>query len=363
MYDHSWWSLIQYDSSKPRPVVDKTLLKRIFAYAWPYRFSVAIVLVTIISIALLDLIPPLLYRDLIDNVIPQRNYARLNVVALGMIAIPVFSGLISVVQRYYSARAGEGIIFDLRQEMYEHLQKMGLRFFTNTKSGEIVSRFTSDVVGAQGAVTGTIPNIVTNTVVLFSTLAVMLTIDWRLTLLSVAVVPLFLLPAKRVAGILRGIRRNAMEYNAEMSNIVNETLTINGALLVKTFGSGTRERAHFAEVNQKTADIGRRRAQVGQWFFMGLAISGAIGTAIVYYAGGLMALNGSLTVGTIVAFVAYLTRLYGPISALSNVQVEFVQSMVSFERVFEYLDRLVEVQEKEDAVTLRMWPGACTSSM
>jgi len=224
MYDHSWWSVIAYDKSKPRPAVNKAVLKRIFAYAWPYRYSVLIVLVTIVSIALLDLVPPLLYRDLIDNVIPQRNYARLNLVALGMIAIPVISGLISVVQRYYSAKAGEGIIYDLRQEMYEHLQRMGLRFFTNTKSGDIISRFTSDVVGAQGAITGTLPNIVTNTVVLVSTLAVMLTIEWRLTLLSVAVVPLFLIPARRVAGILRGIRRNAMEYNAEMSNIVNETL-------------------------------------------------------------------------------------------------------------------------------------------
>jgi ATP-binding cassette subfamily B protein len=313
---------------------------------------VLIVLVTIVAIALLELVPPLLYRDLIDNVIPDRNYRRLNVVALGMIGIPVVSGLIGVLQRYYSAKAGEGIIFDLRQEMYEHLQKMGLRFFTNTKSGDIISRFTSDVVGAQGAITGTLPNIVTNSVVLISTLAVMLTIEWRLTLLSVAVVPLFLIPAKRVAGILRGIRRNAMEYNAEMSNIVNETLTINGALLVKTFGSGSRERAHFADVNLKTANIGRRRAQVGQWFFMGLAISGAIGTAVVYYTGGLMALNDTITVGTIVAFVAYLSRLYGPISALSNVQVEFVQSMVSFERVFEYLDQPIEVQEKKDAVKL-----------
>ena len=352
MYDHSWWSLIAYDKTKPRPVVDRAVLKRIFSYAWPYRYSVVVVLVTIVGIALLDLIPPLLYRDLIDNVIPERNFARLNVVALGMIGIPVVSGLISVVQRYYSAMAGEGIIYDLRQQMYEHLQKMGLRFFTNTKSGDIISRFTGDVVGAQGAITGTLPNIVTNTVVLISTLAVMLTIEWRLTLLSVAVVPLFLIPARRVADILRGIRRNAMEYNAEMSNIVNETLTINGALLVKTFGSGARERAHFADVNKKTADIGRRRAQVGQWFFMGLGISGAIGTAVVYYAGGLMALNDTITVGTIVAFVAYLFRLYGPISALSNVQVEFVQSMVSFERVFEYLDQPVEVLQRAGAVKL-----------
>lgn len=352
MYDHSWWSLIAYDKSKGTPKVDRTLLRRVFSYAWPHRWSVLVVLVTIVVMALLDLIPPLLYRDLIDNVLPQKNYTRLSWVALLLIAIPVISGLISVVQRFYSAKAGEGIIADLRQEMYDHLQKMSLRFFTNTKAGDIISRFTSDVVGAQNAITGTIPNIVTNTVILVTTLAVMLTIDWRLTILSVAVVPLFLLPARRVAGILREIRRSAMEYNAEMSNIVNETLTINGALLVKTFGSGPRERERFRKANLTVAAIGRRRAQVGQWFFMGLEISGAIGTAIVYFVGGYMVMGGSITTGTIVAFVAYLYRLYGPISALSNVQVEFVQSMVSFERVFDYLDKPAEIVERTNATIL-----------
>jgi ATP-binding cassette subfamily B protein len=352
MYDRSWWSVISYDKSKPQPKMDRATFKRIFAYAWPHRWSVAVVLVTIIAIALLDLIPPLLYRDLIDNVLPEKNWQRLNLLALAMIGVPILSGLVQVLQRYFSAKAGEGIIYDLRQQMYEHLQRMSLRFFTHTKSGEIISRFNSDVVGAQNAITGTIPNIITNVVILASTLAVMLTIEWRLTLLSVAVVPLFLFPAKRVAGILRDIRRTAMEHNAEMSNIVNETLTINGALLVKTFGSAARERERFRTSNHAVAEIGRRRAQVGQWFFMGMGISGAIGTAVVYWAGGWMVLNDTITVGTIVAFVAYLFRLYGPISALSNVQVEFAQSMVSFERVFEYLDKPVEIEERLNARVL-----------
>jgi ATP-binding cassette subfamily B protein len=360
LYDRSWWTLLSYDNSKPRPRLDRQLLKRILTYAWPHRWSVLIVLVTIVFIALLDLIPPLLYRDLIDNVLPQKNGTRLNMVALAMIAIPVASGGISVIQRFYSAKAGEGIIYDLRQQMYDHLQKMSLRFFTHTKSGEIISRFNSDVVGAQGAITGTIPNIVTNIVILVSTLAVMLTIEWRLTLLSVAVVPLFILPAKRVAGVLRDIRRTAMEQNAEMSNIVNETLTINGALLVKTFGTAQRESDHFRATNAAVAEIGRRRAQVGQWFFMAMGISGAIGTAVVYWAGGWMVLNDTITTGTIVAFVAYLFRLYGPISSLSNIQVEFAQSMVSFERVFEYLDKAVEIEEKDDAVVLEDVRGEVT---
>jgi ATP-binding cassette subfamily B protein len=357
MYNHSWWSFIAYDKSKGALHLDRHLLRRVFAYAWPHRLSVLIVLVTIVAIALLELIPPLLYRDLIDNILPTGNIRRLNLVALALIAIPVLTGLIGVVQRHFSALAGEGIIYDLRQQMYAHLQKMSLRFFTHTKAGDVISRFNSDVVGAQNAITGTIPNIVTNTVVLVSTLVVMVAIDWRLTLLSVIVTPLFLLPARRIGTVLRSIRRTAMEQNAEMSNIVNETLTINGALLVKTFGSEQREVARFGKANAAVRDIGIRRAQVGQWFFMGLGISGAIGTAIVYWAGGHMVLNGVITIGDIVAFVAYLSRLYGPISALSNVQVEFVTSMVSFERVFEYLDKPIEIQESPEAIDLDQVAG------
>lgn len=349
-------SLITAEEVKPQ-AVDRAMLLRIFQYAKPHLFSVGVLLGAIVIASLLGLIPPLLYRDLFDNVLPNRDFNRLHMVALGMVALPILSGLVNVVQRHFSAKAGEGIIRDLRQEMYNHLQRMSLRFFTNTKAGDIISRFTNDVSGAQSAITGTVPDIVTNVVVLVSTLAVMLTIEWRLTLLSMLVVPLFLIPARRIAVLLRGIRRQSMEYNAAMTNIVNETLTINGALLVKTFGSGSREQARFEDANRRTAEIGMRRARVGQWFFFGMSISGAIGTALVYWAGGYMALQDAITAGTIVAFVAYLGRLYGPITSLSNVQVEFAQSLVSFERVFEYLDLPVEIAEKPGAVVLNNVAG------
>jgi len=269
-----------------------------------------------------------------------------------MIGIPLLTGLTGVGQRYLGARMGEGIIFDLRQEMYAHLQKMSLRFFTHTKSGEVISRFNNDVVGAQSAVTNTLPEITTNVITLVSTLAVMVSIEWRLALLSVAVLPLFLLPARRVGRILRRIRRQAMEYNADMSSKITETLGINGALLVKTFGRQRLEIDRFRDTNRRVRDIGVRRALVGRWFFLGLGIAGAIGTALIYWAGGHLVLGGAITVGTIVAFAAYLTRLYGPISALSNVQVEFATSLVSFERVFEYLDLPVEIQDRTGAVGL-----------
>ena len=357
MHGGGWWSYLRYDESKGRPRVGRKLLRRVLNYARPYWAYVLLILLAITVTSLLGLIPPLLYRDLIDNVLPEGDVARLNLLALAMIGIPLISGLIGVGQRYLSARMGEGIIFDLRQEMYAHVQSMSLRFFTHTKSGEVISRFTNDVVGAQSAVTGTLPNITTNVITLVSTLVVMISIEWRLALLSVVVLPLFLLPARRVGRILRRIRRQAMEYNADMSSIITETLGINGVLLVKTFGRQRQEVERFRETNSSVRDIGVRRALVGRWFFLGLGIASAIGTALIYWAGGHLVLSGAITVGTIVAFAAYLVRLYGPISALSNVQVEFATSMVSFERVFEYLDLPVEIEDRPDAAQLESVEG------
>jgi ATP-binding cassette subfamily B protein len=348
---------MRYDESEGQPQVTRQLLGRVLEYSRPYWRSLALMLATIGFTALIGLIPPLLYRDLIDNVLPNRDFARLNLLALGMIGIPVVSGLIGVAQRYLSARVGEGIICDLRQSMYDHLQRMSLRFFTHTKSGEIVSRFNNDVVGAQNAVTGTLPNIVTNGLTLLSTLAVMITIEWRLALLSVVVLPLFLLPARRVGEVLRRIRRQAMEYNADMSSIITETLGVNGVLLVKTFGRQRQEAARFRQTSERVRDAGVRRALVGRWFFLGLGIASAIGTALIYWVGGYQVLREAMTLGTIVAFASYLTRLYGPISSLSNVQVDFAQSMVSFERVFEYLNLPVEIEDRPGAVELERVDG------
>ncbi len=357
MHGGGWWALIGADESKGKARVDRKLLSRILVYARPYWGNITIVLIAIILISFIELIPPLIFRRLIDVVIPAKDFRQLTMLALAMIGIPILSGLIGILERYYSAKAGEGIIFDLRQQMYEHLQHMSLRFFTHTRSGEIISRFNSDVVGAQNAITGTLPSIVTNSVTLISTLVVMLSIDVRLTLLSIIVLPLFLLPTRRVARILRDIRRKAMDFNADLSSLITETLGINGALLVKTFGRQQQESDRFREINQNVRDIGVRRALVGRWFFLGLSISGAIGTALIYWAGGYLAMTDVLTIGTIVAFAAYLTRLYGPISSLTNVQVDFATSMVSFERVFEYLDLPIEIQDQPHARALSSVDG------
>ncbi|HAJ34961.1 MAG TPA: ABC transporter [Chloroflexi bacterium] len=353
MHSGNWWRYITFEeSNKQKAVFDRALLRRVFQYARPYLGAIAIVLVTITLTSLLGLLPPLIYRELIDVVLPSGDIRLLNLLAIGLFAVPLLSGLLGVLQRRYSARAGEGIIYDLRNQMFDHLGRMSMRFFTNTKSGEIVSRFNNDVVGAQSAITGTIPEILTNIVTLASTLVVMISIEWRLALLSVLVLPLFLLPARRVGLTLRKIRRQALDYNAEMSTQITETLTVNGALLMKSFNRLPAEEARFKRVSANVRDIGVRRAEVSQLFFMGLGLVGAVGSALVYWVGGWMVLSDALTVGTIVAFTAYLTRLYGPISALTNVQVEFVTALVSFERVFEYLDLPIEIQDKPGAVRL-----------
>lgn len=343
--------MLRYEDVPGGTKLDRELLRRVWGYAKPYLGRLSWMLVAIVLVSLIELVPPLLYRDLFDTVLPNQDYNRLTLLGLLMLAVPLLSSVIGLGQRYLSAQIGEGVIFDLRQGMYDHLQRMGLRFFTNTKSGVIISRFEEDVVGAQNAITGTLPSLLTNGVTLLSTLAVMLAIEWRLTLMAIVAVPLFLLPARRVSRILRDIRRQAMDYNAQMSTIVGETLSISGALLSKTFGRQPEERERYRQTNENVRSTGLRRALIGRLFSMWLELAGTIGMVLIFWGGGYFVLQGTISSGSIVAFVAYIFSLYGPIASLSNLQVEFATSMVSFERVFEFLDMPIEIQDKPNAIT------------
>jgi ATP-binding cassette subfamily B protein len=353
-----WRSYIRYDEEQDRPDVSLELIRRVGHYARPYWRRVLIILVTMIAISSLSLIPPLLIRDLLDNAIPNRDFARLNLLALGMVGVPLINGLLGVAQRYASSRIGEGIIFDLRTELFAHLQRMSLRFYTNTQVGELMSRLNNDVIGAQRAITGTLVTILSNVFSLIATLIIMVSLEWRLTLLGVAILPLFILPARRVGNVLRDIARRSMEFNARMNALMNETLNISGALLVKIFGRHKDEVARFRERAGAVRDIGVRQAVVGRWFFLALSLVSAIGSALVFWLGGHLVLRGAFTIGTIVAFSAYLTDLYGPLMAMTNARVDFATSMVSFERVFEVLDLPVEIRDREEgAIILREVQG------
>lgn len=345
------------DENQPKPKLTRELLLRVAAYARPYKWQILFVLIAIALTTLIGLAPPLIYRQLIDHTLPEGNASELNLLALAMIGIPLFTGLIGVAQRYYSSRMGEGLICDLRQALYGHMQRMSLRFFTHTKTGEIMARLNSDVVGAQRAITSTLISIITNVISLVFTLAIMLSLEWRLTLIGLALLPLFVLPARRVGRMLREITRQSMDLNAQMSALMNETLNVSGVLLMKIFGREPQMFERFRDRSEKVRDIGVRSALIGRWYFLGMGLISAVATALVYWLGGHLVFQGVFTIGTIIAFAAYLVQMYGPITALSGAHIEFATSMVSFERVFEVLDLPIEIGDRPNAITLENATG------
>ncbi|MBK9005730.1 MAG: ABC transporter ATP-binding protein [Anaerolineae bacterium] len=340
-------------SGDEKPKVTKQLLLRVLSYARGYWWHIAGMLVTILLTTGLSLLTPLIFRNMIDVVIPAKDVNRLVWLGVALLAIPALTGVVNVFQRRLNSAVGEGVIYDLRSTLFSRLQHMSLRFFTNTKSGELMSRLNNDVVGAQNAISNTIVNIVTNLIEAIALLAVMLTMEWRLTLISIVILPLFIITAQRLGNTLRDIARQAMDTNAQMNAHMNETLNIGGALLVKLFGRTREEENRFRQRAASVRDIGIRRAVVGSTFFVIFGLITAVGTALVYGLGGWYVIAGTFTVGTIVAFGSYLGQLYGTLQGLAGAPVEFSTSMVSFERVFEVIDLPQDIVEKQNATPLR----------
>ena len=350
-----WYQYMRSGDQKPK--VTKELLLRVLNYAKPYWWHISGMLVTILLSAALTLVSPLIFRQMIDTVLPSKDLNQLTILAVALLFVPILNGGIGVIQRRLNSTVGEGVIYDLRSGLFARLQRMSLRFFTNTKTGELMSRLNSDVVGAQNAISNTIVNIVTNLVEAIAILAVMLTLQWKLTVLSVLVLPIFVIVAQRLGVVLRDIAREGMDINAQMNAHMNETLNIGGALLVKLFGRSKEEEARFRQRAAGVRDIGIRRAVIGSSFFVILGLVSAVGTALVYGLGGYYVIQGSFTIGTIVAFGSYLGSLYGALQGLAGAPVEFSTSMVSFERVFELIDLPQDITEKENAIKLQNVKG------
>ena len=309
---------------------------------------VAILLTTGLSLA-----SPLIFRRLIDQVLPARDLNGLVWLTVILVLIPILTSLISIVQRRLNAAVGEGVIYDLRSLLFARLQHMSLRFFTNTRVGELMSRLNNDVVGAQNAISNTITHIITNLIQTVAILAVMLTLEWRLTLVALVVLPFLALVARQLGARLRVVARRSMELNAQMNAHMNETLNIGGALLVKLFGREANEARRFRDRAAGVRDIGVRRAVLGTSLFALLGIIGALGTALAYGLGGYLVIQGAFTIGTIVAFGSYIGSLYASLQGLVGAPVEFSTSMVSFERVFEVIDLPQDIAEKQHAVALK----------
>jgi ATP-binding cassette subfamily B protein len=342
--------------------LDRSTVRRVLAYADRYRSMLLGFIATLLVSSLLSIVPALLVRQIIDEAIPASNRDQVNSLALVMVGLALASGVISLFERWFSARIGESLIYDLRVQLFDHVQRMPIGFFTRTQTGALISRMNNDVIGAQRALTGTLGQVISNAIVLATTLVAMFILEWRLPLLALALLPFFLLPTKRVGRVLQALTREQMEHNAAMNTTMTERLNVAGAMLVKLFGRHDDERDGFGERAGAVRDLGIRSAMYGRGFTIGLTIVGALGTAVIYWVGGRLAISGSISVGTVVAMGLYVTRIYLPLTGLTNARVDIMTAMVSFERVFEVLDTHNPITDAPDAVELVSPTGHITAS-
>ena len=355
--------------------VQRGSLRRAWVFAAPYKKHIAAFLMAILLSALIALAPPLLFRGILDHAIPDQNRGLITTLACVLVLAALIDALLAIVQRWYSSTIGEGLIYDLRVALFDKVQRMPIAFFTRTQTGALISRLNNDVIGAQTAVTSTLGSVVSNVVVLITTLGAMLALEWRLTLLSLVVLPLFILPAKRVGLKLGVIARRQMELNAEMNTQMSERFNVSGAMLVKLFGRKEREVANFSARAAGVRDTGIRSAIYGRVFFVALGLVGALGAAAIYGVGAHQVVSGDISAGTLVAMAAFVQRIYQPLTGLTNARIEVITAFVSFDRVFEVLDAPVSIFDKPgaydlveprgeivfDNVTFRYPPGASVS--
>ena len=328
-------------------------VKRIFTFAKPYRLSIWIFLFTVVIDAALIVATPLLLRDLIDKGVIPKDGALVTRLAILVGLIAIADAAMSMLGRYFSSRIGEGLIYDLRSLVFGHVQRQSIAFFTRTQTGALISRINSDVMGAQQAFTATLSGLVSNVVSLVLVGVTMMILSWQITIFSLLLLPAFLIPTKWVGRKLQELTRDSFNTNAEMSSTMTERFNVSGAMLVALYGEPDREREYFRSRARKVADIGIKMAMLNRLFFIALTSVAAIATAFAYGIGGHLAINGGVTVGTLLAITALLARLYGPLTALSNVRIDVMTSLVSFERVFEVLDLEPMVKNRENAVDLK----------
>src|SRR6266511_2899179 len=343
------WRIAYQQPLEPGTKLSRGVVRRVWGYARVYRRQMFAFLATIGLLALLGVVPPLLVRTLINDAIPRHSFHLVDLIALAAVGVALANAGLSLAQRWFSARIGEGLIFDLRTSLFDHVQRQPLAFFTHTQTGALISRMNNDVVGAQRALTGTLGSVASNVIGLTTTLAAMFVLNWRITLVALVVLPLFLVPAKRVGKRLQEITRQSMNLNAAMNTTMNERFNVAGALLVMLFGKRDRELTEFSGKAAEVRDVGVRAAMVGRTFFIALGLVAAVGTAAVYWLGARLVISGSLRAGDVVALAAYVTQVYQPLTALTNARVDIMTAFVSFDRVFEVLDYPSPIADRRGA--------------
>lgn len=347
----NWTTLRSYtrDPSVAKQKLAPGTVRRILGYAKPYKRIIIMFLITLVFDSLLVVATPLLFKRLVDQGITPGNSTVVTVCAALVALVAALDALLGLVSRWFSSRIGEGLIYDLRTQVYEHVQDQPVAFFVRAQTGALVSRLNTDVIGAQQAFTSTMSGVLGNVISLSIVLVTMMFLDWRITLLVLLLFPIFLVPARWAGRALQGLTRQQMKLNADMSSQMTERFNVAGALLVKLFGRPAEELDSFGGKAGQVRDIGVRIAMANRYFFTGLTLVAAIATAIVYGVGGQAVIAGALSLGTLLALVALLGQLYGPLTALSNVRVDVMTALVSFERVFEVLDLQPLIDERPDA--------------
>jgi ATP-binding cassette, subfamily B, bacterial len=325
---------------------------RVLKFAKPYRVLITIFVALVIVIAALNVAPPLIFRQIIDEGILQGDRRVVIILSLTVAGLEVLQAVLSVVQRWFSATIGEGLIFDLRTQVFDHVLQMPVAFFTRTQTGKLVSRLNSDVIGAQQAFTSTLSTVLSNLISLVLVLAAMIVLSWQLTLAALIMFPVFLIPAKIVGRKLADLTRDQMQLNGDMSATMTERFSVSGALLVKLFGRLPEEHDRFAERAGAVRDVSVKIAMNGRFFFTSLGLVAALATALVYGVGGSLAIDGVLTVGTLTALAGLLAQLYGPLTQLTNLRIDVMNALVSFDRVFEVLDLVPMIGDAKDAETV-----------
>ncbi len=332
--------------------VDRQSALRIWRFAAPYRSLVAGFLFTVVLSAVLGLVPPLLFGRIIDSAIPNEDRGLLAIFAATIVIASLLTGVVGLFERYWSSRIGEGVIYDLRVALFDHVQNLPLSFFTRTQTGALTNRLNNDVIGAQRALTTTLGTVVSNVITLVTTLIAMFVLEWRLTVLALILTPFFVMPYRRIGAIQQSITRESMELNAKMNTTMTERFNVSGALLVKLFGRGNDEMELFSGRASRVRDIGVRSAVFTRGFMTMLALLGSIGTALVYGLGGLFAINGTFSVGELAVMGLLVGRIYMPLTGLTNARIDVLTALVSFDRVFEVLDAPSPLVDSPDAVAV-----------
>jgi ATP-binding cassette subfamily B protein len=348
----SMWSMSRRDSSVVNKQIPPGTWKRILRFARPYRADLIVFLAVVVLDALIGVATPVLAGKVVNEITKHGEVRVVVKIAIVIVALAVVDAVLSFAQRWYSARIGEGLIFDMRTAVFDHVQRMPLAFFTRTQTGALVSRLNNDVLGAQQAFTSTLSGLVSNVVSLVLTAGVMFSLSWQITALALVMLPVFVLPARRIGTRLQAITRESYTLNASMNSTMTERFNVAGALLVKLFGRPADEDASFRRRAARVRDIGITSAMYARAFFVALTLVAALAQALVYGLGGYYALNGTLDTGTVVTLALLLSRLYGPLTALSNARVDIMSALVSFDRVFEVLDLPPMIEDDPDAIDL-----------